>query len=272
MDKILLRYAESSDIDDIISVWRQSFGDDEQFIRNFFELPGILSTTVVAHYNGHVRSFMTAFDGASVNGKKTSYAYALCTHPQFRGRGLGASVLKKTIELCFLRGAHAVTLRPADASLAKTYITRFGGAALSFLREKSFIAGACRKADVKLITAKEYLSFCGGEIEMPESQIRAQELINRYCASYFCLVDGLEKAACLLERRENIYVVKELYPLSAGDGVLSALCAYLGTDALMVQHSSPQEDGSLRPSVICFMKDAREPCYYKQSSPFFYLD
>ena len=82
---MILRYAKPEDLEDICRVWRASFGDNEDFVRTFFEKTDILTTTVVAECDGKVVSLMCAFDGIGT----MSYLYALCTAPKYRGQGIG---------------------------------------------------------------------------------------------------------------------------------------------------------------------------------------
>ena len=174
-----VRPARSGDSENITETWRLSFGDEESFIHRMLTGLGMLGTAIVAEdEQGDVRSAMLAFDGLSLGGVETTYLYALCTHPEYRSRGMGGAVAAECVRAAGERGAQLVCLHPGSEKLAQWYERTLGMKVLSERCAVSLAPEPMPGAEVIRVGAEEYQMARGSYRDfLPMSMIRAQELV-----------------------------------------------------------------------------------------------
>ena len=222
---MILRYANSGDMDNICRIWQASFGDSEEFIREFFGRTGILATTVAAEIDGQVRAFMCAFDGIG----DMSYLYALCTQPEYRGRGIGGKVLLEAIRLAHLRGASAAVLHPASSTLAKWYADSFDLSPCGYFTYEPFEASPTN------LTAREaaFSELLGADTSATKQLCAAQEILASFYGG--CLL----RVGCSLvyaEMRENEITVKSAIRANEPrEELFSAIAKFFGTKKIIIK-------------------------------------
>lgn len=124
----MIDFAVKDDINRLSALWRECFGDDEDYIRNFMKNRFIPRNTVVYRSNGDIRSQLFLLEGdLRIKSQKyhSLYVYAACTQQAYRGRGLMTALLDKVNELAHDRRADYVCLVPGEPELFDFY-RRFG--------------------------------------------------------------------------------------------------------------------------------------------------
>lgn len=208
MGEPVLRAARREDLGEICRIWETCFGDAAETVKGLMG-PEMLERTTVAELGGRVRSLMSAFDGLELGGVRTSYILALCTAPDFRGRGLGESVLRGTVRAAFERGAELVCLRPASDGLARWY-ERSG---LRVLGRVSYEpAAASGGVELERVGAGEYAALREGAAPaVPKALLRAQELFySGGDGGLFALKSGPLRGCVCVQRTENGAEIREL--------------------------------------------------------------
>ena len=128
----MLRLSTKEDIEDIISVWEESFGDTKKDIRFFLDAHYIPENTLVYECDGNVVSVLFLLDGAMhINGTDYSsyYLYAACTLKKYRGRGIMNQLLGFAQKVTHERNKFFIALKPGEDSLYG-YYSKFGYKAL----------------------------------------------------------------------------------------------------------------------------------------------
>lgn len=115
-------------IPSLISLWNKVFGDDEEYIKLFFDkayydcecFAEIVDDKAVSAF--YLLKCTIKKDGRLYNGR---YLYAAATLPEYRSKGLMSKLIKEALDYGKSKGLHFVALVPADDGLYD-YYTRFG--------------------------------------------------------------------------------------------------------------------------------------------------
>lgn len=226
MADFLLRPPAETDLPEITDCWQRSFGDPPELIRALLDTGELLSCAMAAEQDGHLRSVMFALDGLLFDGIPAAYLYALCTHPDVRGQGMGRAVLGALTAACLGRGAELVFLSPADPGLAEWY--RSMG-----MRSAPRQCGSARHAEpdgtssLSAISAEDYAALRRSPIVLPLRLLRAQELLSRQSGGgFFRIQAGGETAVLCAEPEADQLRIRELCCLPQHrTAVLSAAAA-----------------------------------------------
>ena len=115
------RLSLPADIPALRALWSLAFGDDGAYVDNFFHTYYRPERVLVLEEEGQVRSMTAWFDTAFVvpgrGRSRAAYLYAVATHPDCRGKGLAARLLKGADGYFRSLSIPAVTTVPAEPSL-----------------------------------------------------------------------------------------------------------------------------------------------------------
>ena len=238
MADFLLRGARPGDLPDITECWQQSFGDPPELIRAMLKEADLLSSSMTAETDGAVRSVMFAFDGLCFGDLRASYLYALCTHPEVRGRGLGRAVLNGLARQCFAHGASFVFLSPSSPSLDLWYRT-LGMRPLCRAAADTIQVVPDGCLSCVPVKAEEYASLRTG-VGIPLKMLRAQELLNRDCGGGFFRIDLDDTAAAVCAEPENSGIlIREIScPEALRLPALRAVANVFGRSEIRILHQS----------------------------------
>ncbi len=106
------------------SLWASAFKDEEQVIESFFENTQENTNTICAFCEGHPVSMLFAVESEIFcRGEHRSayYVYAVCTHPDHRGKGLMKKTMSFLETVARDRGVSYLYLVPAEESLFALY-------------------------------------------------------------------------------------------------------------------------------------------------------
>ena len=252
MAEFLLRPPTEADLPEITDCWQRSFGDPPELICGLLDTGELLRCAMAAEQDGHLRSVMFAFDGLCFDSVPAAYLYALCTHPEARGQGMGQAVLRALTGLCFDRGAELVFLCPADARLEAWYCS-MGMRSLSRTTAAEFTAAPGDPDAVFPIPSEEYAALRTGSAVFPPRLLRAQELLSRRSGGGFYRVgpDGASAVLCAEPAPGNALRIPELCCRDADRAaVLGSAAAAFQADVLQPVGAAP---------LVYLTKDASAP-------------
>lgn len=124
----MIRLSVKSDYNDLIALWKEAFGDEEEAIKLFLYSRYIPDNTVVAEENGRIVSMLFLLEGKLYIKRKqysSYYLYAAATAKSERGRGIMAEMLAFAERTALNRKIDFICLKPAEESLYG-YYSRFG--------------------------------------------------------------------------------------------------------------------------------------------------
>lgn len=119
---------EKKYIPDLFSLWKQSFGDEDGYIRLFFEKEYEHCRTFACFENGKIVSALYLLDCFIPLGEERLdgwYLYAAATKPESRGRGLMSDLIRQAQAFAEKENRAFIALVPGEESLYG-YYQRFG--------------------------------------------------------------------------------------------------------------------------------------------------
>ena len=120
----MIRLSRKDDLNDIVILWNEAFGDSEDDIKFFLDSRYIPENTVVFECDGRIVSVLFLLDGMMhINGCDYSsyYLYAACTLKDYRGKGIMSDMLGFAKSLSISRNKQFIILKPGEKSLYGYY-------------------------------------------------------------------------------------------------------------------------------------------------------
>ncbi len=121
----MLRKAKEEDLPQVLKLWSVSFNEDENFNNWYFDNVYKADNTIVYEDNGMIIAMLQMLPYEITNLGKVSYIFGACTMPEYRGKGIMASLIAYSEELDRQSGIKASILIPQNESLFNFY-DRFG--------------------------------------------------------------------------------------------------------------------------------------------------
>lgn len=242
-------FANETEQESIIDIWKQCFGDARDYIQMYLDKRFETENMLVIHADGKPVS-MASFLPVQVhiNGKKepARYVYAVATLPEYRKRGYASEIIKHAIE----KYQEPLLLQPAGEELEKYY------EGLGFV--KAFEASPCWMYEgsskwikenvtfmsengiedwsLKTITAKEYKSLrdthftAEGYVEWDEQALQYAMDENAFCGGETLMFTCGERAEFIMYRveEEKLCVVETTFEEEELRELLPAIMQNMG--------------------------------------------
>ena len=120
----MIARAVREQIPEMRALWQNVFGENPDFLDQFFMRVFVPDNTLVWMENGRVVSSLYILPYSIPNGDETlraAYLYALATEPAWRGRKIMSRLIEASFDLCTVRGYALSMLVPAKNSLFGFY-------------------------------------------------------------------------------------------------------------------------------------------------------
>ena len=118
--KLKFRLARQEDVAQMQALWAQAFGDDGEFIQQFFRLAFSFSRCCVAEVEDGLAA-MAHWLPCACGDKPLAYLYAVATRADCRGRGYATALLAFAEDTLRLRGVPGLVLVPGSPGLFNFY-------------------------------------------------------------------------------------------------------------------------------------------------------
>ncbi len=116
---MIIRKPTQKDLPDLSALWQEAFGDSAEDVAFFYETAFSFDRALLAQEQNPVAGIY--WIDAQIAGKKTAYLYALGVQKEFRGRGVGKTLLKKALEALKEQGYVGAILVPGEEALCAYY-------------------------------------------------------------------------------------------------------------------------------------------------------
>lgn len=149
---MIIKQAQIADLPHLRRIWMESFGDSEEFWRDFIERAKALTRCRCAWEGDTLAAALYWFD-CSWNGKDLAYLYGVATGKDHRGRGICRALMADTHAYLKSQGYLGVLLVPGGPELFEMY-EKMGYRTCAYVREFDITAG--EPVTLKRLTAEEY--------------------------------------------------------------------------------------------------------------------
>lgn len=190
----------NNDVDAIIKLWREVFGDGEDFIRTCIAGFAGRGQVYLACSDRGVEAMLLAVPCSTKSARKGIYLYALATVPKRRGQGVMTKLMNYAEEAEKKKGAVFAALIPADVPLYGFYAARgytkmmYAYSAIYAPKNRENIANNTQKPDYeKIIKLRErYMNI--DYLQFDDVRMRI-------------IADDISKEGALIACSENAYAV-----------------------------------------------------------------
>ena len=228
-------------------LWKEAFGDTEQFLESFFSTGFSKDRCRCICENGQPVTALYWFDCGWGN-KRLAYLYAVATAKSHRGQGLCHRIMDDTRALLQLQGYDGLVLVPAEPSLFPFY-EKMGYCCFGGIRQWNAAAGEPVK--LKELDHSQYALL--RTRYLPENSVIQDGELLRFLGSYARFYQGEDFLVCCAEDDGKLMAYELLGNTAAASGILAALRLETGTfrtpgDAPFAMYYS-------------LTKDMASPCY-----------
>lgn len=237
-----MELARYQDLPALTALWHTCFGDDPADIQRFWEEMFSHLQVYVARERGKAAAMVCALPTFLVDGSGDShtcaYLYAVCTHPNCRGRGICTRLLAYAEQQESRTGMAFAALVPEGADTFDFYKKR--GYQTCFYHNRYQVeAGGSAKIDP--LEPMDYwrlrtLRLYGDYVSYGKVVLRWQDEVGRRSGAGLFRIETEDLICCAAaERRGETLVIKELLP--DDKTAAAALAAHLGCTSAEVRSS-----------------------------------
>ena len=119
-----IRFPIECDYENLKALWQTAFDDNKESLDSFFEKTVSPERVLAVFEEGKPTSALYMLESEIVKDKKTYsayYIYAVCTHPEYRGKGLMKSLFEELFEVAKSRDVDYLFLVPEEEYLFNIY-------------------------------------------------------------------------------------------------------------------------------------------------------
>lgn len=230
-----VRFPREEEVESLKDLWHISFGDDYDYIDEFFERAFNKENTLVISDGDKVVSALYLIESHVVKDEKiynAYYVYAVATLPSYRGKGLMASLLRTADDVAMKRNVSYLFLVPGEESLYEMY-KKFGYGKCFYFKEKVVekknLSYECEKSDMNydlyLNCRREYplneaVVFCEDGYNIFVSP-RGEDVKSIYVENVgYCVYEKMSDGVTVWELfGDEDILLNEVFKLSEADTV-----------------------------------------------------
>lgn len=211
-------FSRPEQIPQLRSLWKKAFGDEDEFLDQFFTLAYAPERSRCVCDNGQMAAMLYWFEDRCC-GQKYAYVYAVATDPEYRGRGLCRSLMEDTARLLREQGYDGILLNPANEALAGMY-GKMGYEPCTTISEFCVKAGETT-VPLRQVDRDEFIRL--RRALLPEKAVLQEQEDLALLASFARFYAGTDFLAAATADGEDLRCHEFLGNLSAAPGFLRTL-------------------------------------------------
>lgn len=206
------------DIPRLKSLWREAFGDEDEYIDGFFSVAYSPERARAVRLDGKIAAALYWFD-CELYGTRVAYIYAVATFFAYRGRGLCSALMEDTHRHLRKSGYGGAVLVPVGPTLFGFY-EKFGYRPFGGISAFSATA-ADKAASLTKISAEEYARLRRGML--PEGAIIEEGVCLPYLEMQADLYRGEGLLLAARREKDRLFGIELLGNTAAAPELLRAL-------------------------------------------------
>lgn len=237
------------------ALWKLAFGDEDAFIRCFFENGFSPERCRCIQKGSEVIAALYWFD-CSCHGQRIAYLYGVATHPDHRGQGLCRMLMEDTHRHLTALGYHSILLVPQKPDLRQMY-HRLGYRDATCIHE-FFCTDAPYPAPMHIIDCSEYAQL--RRDRLPEGSVIQEGSNLLFLSSYAKCYKGMDFIMAATREGERLIAMEYLGNPESAPGILCSLGLSQGTfrtpgDRIPFAMFLPLREDAAVPSYFAFAFD-----------------
>lgn len=216
-------HPRTADIPGLRRLWKQAFGDPEEFLDLFFATAFDPGRSLCASEGETVAAALYWLDG-TCRGEPVAYLYAVATDQAFRGRGLCRALTERAHRVLKDRGYAGAVLVPGSPGLFEMY-GKLGYRTCSTVSEWEAPAG--KEAVALTVLAPEEYAARRREL-LPEGGVVQEGPALAMLAGMGLFYAGAGVLLAAIRDGENLWVPELLGDAGKAPGIVAALGAVRG--------------------------------------------
>lgn len=242
-----IRYPCDREIPSLRKLWKQAFGDTDDYLDLFFGTAFSPMRSLCALDGDTVAAAMYWLD-AEFDGKQIAYLYAVATDKAYRGRGLCRALTEEAHRILKDRGYSGAILVPAEPGLFAMY-AKMGYRTCSSVTEWEVTAG--KPIPLHPLTRAEYAM--GRRDQLPSGAVIQEGVTLDLLAGMGEFFSGEGVLLTAIRDGDSIWVPELLGDKAKAPGIVAALGAKTG------KFRGPGEEKSF--AMYCAFDDSPAPTY-----------
>lgn len=231
----MIRFFEENDKKYVISVWKDAFGDKEDFISDFLHLFG--KYMLVLEYEGRVVSMLTLFP-VKIGEKSGRYVYAVATDKKYRSRGFAGKLVEYAKRFAAKNDENFLVILPQNDGLYDFY-RRFGFSELKCVKRinEQKVNFNDSALNIEIIDENEYFKLRKNHFatcKFVEWDIHMLAFFKKVYEGFFVKVseNGREAALAFCFKNGDSLSVPELLTKENETIILSSLCCFFEKESV----------------------------------------
>ena len=219
-----IKHPAAGDYSGLLSLWKEAFGDTDEYIKIFFETAFSKNRCRCVTDNGRVVAALYWFDCSHL-GKKTAYIYAVATASSHRGKGICNTLMKDTHTLLEGLGYTGAILVPGSKSLFDFY-EKMGYKICSYIKE--FDCESAKTGTLLSQLSKEEYAIKRREF-LPENSVIQENENLEFLSAQALFYKGEDFILAMRHEKDKLFGIELLGNINAAPGILNSLAVSKGT-------------------------------------------
>ncbi len=215
---MIIDYPKIKDIPDLLELWKEAFGDSDEFVKTFFSTAFSPKRSRRISLDGITAAALYWFD-CTYNGKRIAYVYAVATAKAYRGQGLCHILMNDTHTMLKSQGYTGAILVPGSKELFDFY-HRMGYKTCAYVNEIKYKKSE-RKVKISKIGKEEYAKL--RRQHLPEGGVLQEgenlDFLERYASFYA----GRDFVLATLEEKDIMHGIELLGNVSSAPDIVGTL-------------------------------------------------
>lgn len=250
----MIRFFKDTDLENVIALWTQVFGDSDDFVRAYMLHPTHAESMLVDVDNDKVTAMLSMLpiqlmvDTLSVPGR---YIYAVATDPDYRGQGKARALVDYCHHDMCAREEYVSVLVPSNASLFDYYEKLDFATAFSIrhvMFDRAALPVSAPPFHINPLSSEDFFRIRNRYFSVRKPFVMWDEIALDYVTSstsafeigaFYISGEGFEGYAICSGRERSVFIGEMAYTGISRESFLGIIHSHIGADRYTLRVGSP---------------------------------